>query len=395
VDLKAERQSRQPIPKLDFGDRRTPICDQLRESIRRQILEGRLKSGDALMPVRKLCKELGVNRVTADQAIRDLVMEGLLRSQHGRGVFVNDVSPFRVVVAARIPHEKLSGPGFYRNVLADVQDALARANARAVVLGRAAHEKFGPDLEKVMAEEAHGYLCIGIQSEEYLAALVSSGRPVVALDAAPLKSSFDGVVFDSFRSGYLAARHLLELGHTRILSVGHDRGINPNDPAGKARIPEPDSERIAAGISYALKEAAVNREETKRYEYYDRKSEMRTELTSDLKSGKYTAAIFNQSLAETLKQGGELPPALSVVLVEADPTSPNLKEWTHIDLDHSQVGQVGVMRMLQRLNEARRGEKTPLSGSLWTIEPRLVEGTTTHRVGPPPAIYEQPAPRPH
>ena len=54
---------------------------QLREALRRQVISGQLRTGDALMPARKLCEHLGLNRVTVDLAVRDLVKDGLLRSE--------------------------------------------------------------------------------------------------------------------------------------------------------------------------------------------------------------------------------------------------------------------------------------------------------------------------
>ena len=60
------------------------IADQLREAIR----EGRYGEGDALPSESALAETYGVTRMTARQAIDVLKNEGLVRSEHGRGVFV-------------------------------------------------------------------------------------------------------------------------------------------------------------------------------------------------------------------------------------------------------------------------------------------------------------------
>ena len=72
-----------------------PLFEQLREGLRKLIVEGKLQSCDDLMPRHHLSETSGVNRVLINQAIRDLRIEGLLRSEHGRGVFVNNITPMR------------------------------------------------------------------------------------------------------------------------------------------------------------------------------------------------------------------------------------------------------------------------------------------------------------
>lgn len=59
--------------------------------IREDILNGRYKSGEALVET-KLAQELGVSRTPVREAIRQLELEGLVTSIPNRGVFVTGVS---------------------------------------------------------------------------------------------------------------------------------------------------------------------------------------------------------------------------------------------------------------------------------------------------------------
>ncbi|MCZ7646485.1 MAG: GntR family transcriptional regulator [Planctomycetota bacterium] len=395
--MKALLKPRYVLPRIVTGDVRRPAWELLREGIRREIVEGHWKPGDALMPVRKLCKQLGINRVTADQAIRDLIGEGLLHSERGRGVFVEDISPFRVGVVSKARDDGALPASGYAAMQRAALEVLAAKNVQALVLGQeegAKSGKFGPPLGPILGADVDAYLPIGIQHEEYLGALVATGRPVVALDAAPLAQSFDGVVLDAFRTGYLATRHLLELGHRRILYVGYDRGRHPGDPLALARIPEPDSERAAAGFVYALKEAGIAREVVKLHEHLPRGEESRDELLRDLSSGRYTAGIMVHAHAEALRAAGALPEGFSVVVTEA--ARGQAAEWTRVEADEAEFGVRGAQRMLQRLPETRkprlpgpRGD-----GAVFTIAPRLAAAASTRRIGPPPALYswlERPA----
>lgn len=75
---------------LSQGDRRAVTVHNKYESIRDQVLdlvEG-LPTGAAIPPERVLCDRLGVSRMTLRRAVDDLVREGFLDRQHGRGTFV-------------------------------------------------------------------------------------------------------------------------------------------------------------------------------------------------------------------------------------------------------------------------------------------------------------------
>ncbi|WP_050182020.1 GntR family transcriptional regulator [Domibacillus robiginosus] len=65
-----------------------PIYYQLEHAIRRQMDTGELKPGDLIPSEREYAEQLDVSRMTVRQAITNLVNEGLLYRQKGRGTFV-------------------------------------------------------------------------------------------------------------------------------------------------------------------------------------------------------------------------------------------------------------------------------------------------------------------
>lgn len=75
------------IPKVDQNSE-TPLYRQLYESIRTDILKGRLAKGDRLPPTRELAGSLGLNRTTISAAYELLEEEGLIRGHVGKGSFV-------------------------------------------------------------------------------------------------------------------------------------------------------------------------------------------------------------------------------------------------------------------------------------------------------------------
>lgn len=68
---------------------RTPICDQLCESIIQLAGCGVLAPGDPLPSVRSLAQELGINPNTVQKSYRTLEQQGILDSIPGKGSFIS------------------------------------------------------------------------------------------------------------------------------------------------------------------------------------------------------------------------------------------------------------------------------------------------------------------
>lgn len=65
-----------------------PKYYQLKEIVRDMIEKDELGAGQAIPPERELCERYGVSRMTARQAVMELVNEGLLYRVQGLGTFV-------------------------------------------------------------------------------------------------------------------------------------------------------------------------------------------------------------------------------------------------------------------------------------------------------------------
>lgn len=64
------------------------ISDQVFEQLRELIFRGQLKAGEKIMPERELSEVLNVSRTSVRDAIRKLVVMGLLEQRQGQGTFV-------------------------------------------------------------------------------------------------------------------------------------------------------------------------------------------------------------------------------------------------------------------------------------------------------------------
>ncbi|HIW02285.1 MAG TPA: GntR family transcriptional regulator [Candidatus Protoclostridium stercorigallinarum] len=69
-----------------------PLHRQIYESLRRKIMSGELKGGDALPTVRGLARDLKISMITTARAYRDLERDGYIVTAVGRGSFVAEMS---------------------------------------------------------------------------------------------------------------------------------------------------------------------------------------------------------------------------------------------------------------------------------------------------------------
>ena len=68
--------------------KKRPIYQIIEQDLRVSILEGKLKQGDLIPSETELCALYGVARMTARQAINNLLIDGYIYRHKGRGTFV-------------------------------------------------------------------------------------------------------------------------------------------------------------------------------------------------------------------------------------------------------------------------------------------------------------------
>ena len=106
-----------------------PIYDQIKEQIKGLIHAGQIKTGDQLPTIRELSVELAVNFNTVALAYRDLVNEGVIITERGKGTFVASTPGEEEMKTIR--HEKL------RNLIATLMQETNRLGYSQEEVGRA------------------------------------------------------------------------------------------------------------------------------------------------------------------------------------------------------------------------------------------------------------------
>ena len=73
--------------KIDLGSY-LPFYEQVKTEIRKLVMTGSLRAGEALPSIRELASELVLNPNTVARAYRELEREGLVVTQKGKGSYV-------------------------------------------------------------------------------------------------------------------------------------------------------------------------------------------------------------------------------------------------------------------------------------------------------------------
>jgi GntR family transcriptional repressor for pyruvate dehydrogenase complex len=69
------------------------ISDLIAQQIKKTILDGLMKPGDRLPPVRRLVEHFEASHVSIREALKNLEASGLIMIKPGSGVFVAELTP--------------------------------------------------------------------------------------------------------------------------------------------------------------------------------------------------------------------------------------------------------------------------------------------------------------
>lgn len=292
-----------PLPSQPSAPR-APKHQRVRETLRRQIMEGLYPPGSALPPETELPKRLRVSKITVVRALNELVREGLVVRRRGRGSFVADPAQ-RPLMPGRFLKLGVLMPF---SVFPDFRYGAAQGETLRAALATWGMDRIEPDFPGVPADQAtqgrytceprgcqvqmfgeeenahpmhpplqavkdaglDGILTCSIVQEAWMAELLALGIPTVIVDYPSERFILqaDQVYFDPLPGYRAAVNHFVAAGLTRIHFVGglihKPFGNYENRPRGEAyytpenTMLDPDSFLRLAAWREALSQHGLN-----------------------------------------------------------------------------------------------------------------------------------------
>ncbi|OGS22001.1 MAG: hypothetical protein A3J83_00280 [Elusimicrobia bacterium RIFOXYA2_FULL_40_6] len=196
-----------------------PLYKQLKENIKEQIISGKLEEGIRIPSVEQMSKTLNISIQTVSQAIQELDEEGLIYCRRGKGIFIAPKEKHAeackikevVFVLCNIEYPRLS----YLRILSGVESEVIK---QQLYLG---YYNFNEQrsLSPFKSKNNIGMVLGGVITPNTLETISKLSIPFVITGDLFKREIEPGVTIiadDDEGGAYLAAKHLIELGHRRI-----------------------------------------------------------------------------------------------------------------------------------------------------------------------------------
>lgn len=205
-----------------------PKYVEIYEDIRKDILAGKTPANTQIPTVIQLMEDYEVSKITVVRALMELEDAGLIRKEQGRGCFVNDIQSTastdtgseQVSVAVLVPD--IANP-FFSEILSGIEKTLKKSGYFVSLnCYDYDHKRLTHALSVFDSNSSiKGFIVFHVPDLETGCSIEAITRPVVFVDGCPshLRGRVSVVENDHNRGGYIAAMHLIELGHRQIGAI--------------------------------------------------------------------------------------------------------------------------------------------------------------------------------
>jgi GntR family transcriptional regulator of arabinose operon len=207
------------LPRIRLDKRNPlPLYAQLQVALRTAILTGELPRGSALPSEEKIGARYGLSRLTVRRALQDLQREGLVRTERGRPSVVGEPveSPGSDVYLIMAHLHEI----WHVDLIRGVEQQVTRHGSR-LVLRNTWNDPIeeARELAQAVARSADAILLFpaaGFQNTAQLQGVLAGRIPLAFVHRYYPDVPADVVAIDHLHGTYLAASHLIGLGHRRI-----------------------------------------------------------------------------------------------------------------------------------------------------------------------------------
>ncbi|MDD2708674.1 MAG: GntR family transcriptional regulator [Verrucomicrobiae bacterium] len=213
-----EDEIREQILQRKFVRRIPALRDLARQQLKAQILDGKLSKGARLPSEPQLCASLGLSRNTVRLALQELIQEGLIFREQGRGTFVAQPHQKKGRVAVVIPAAEIGL--FYGRILHGIEEVLGAQGYDLVLKFSAQTKSESAILEELIQDRMTGIILAtldfaGLPERSLL--LKKSKIPGVVVDCYCDECAVDSVGIDMHNHARQLAAKLIRAGSRKIL----------------------------------------------------------------------------------------------------------------------------------------------------------------------------------
>ncbi|MBU8902038.1 MAG: GntR family transcriptional regulator [Victivallales bacterium] len=205
------------------SDSYMPKYEQLKQILRQKIKNREYKLGHAIPSERQMPGIFNVSKHTVVRAVTDLVQEGILYKEQGRGTFVKKtISKKEKKNSAKIISFIVQNINDFliSEICRGVEDAAKEKGYRVIVSNSGCSiEKETENIRMLDDTNASGAIIYPFSrndNAEEISKLKQHNYPFVLIDRFFSDIKTDYVVVDNVKGGFLAVKHLTDLGHKRI-----------------------------------------------------------------------------------------------------------------------------------------------------------------------------------
>ena len=219
-------------------------CAKLVDDLKRQIMSGEIRPGDKISSENVLAKEYDISRQTVRKAIDILRNEGFLYAEHGRGTFCSDMikqegNSGNIAVVMTYLSDYI-----FPYIIRGIDEVLEKEEYSILLKSTHNYRKVEAKcLEELVKKNIDGLIIepsksqIAFKNHDIFSMLERYRVPFVFVQGV-----YHGmedkpyVLLDDEKGGYLITKHLIELGHKRIVGVFKaDDGQGQNRHSGYVR----------------------------------------------------------------------------------------------------------------------------------------------------------------
>ncbi|EGK07429.1 GntR family transcriptional regulator [Kroppenstedtia eburnea] len=219
-----------------------PKYQQLKNEIEKWIRSGKFQPGEKIPSELELAEQFGFSRQTVRLAISELVHEKWLYKVQGKGTFLTDTLPIKEGLD---PQSHLIGvittyisDYIFPSIIRGIESHLSPEGYSILLLNTDNDlEKEAAALKTVMDKQVDGLIIEPTQSAypnpnlNLYFTLLEKQIPLVMLHSSYLELSVRSIRSNDRTGGYLAAKHLIDRGHSRLGGI-----FKADDLQGKYRF---------------------------------------------------------------------------------------------------------------------------------------------------------------